>query len=577
MLKKNINLIVLVLLLVIIVSANPVYNYLKANFILVEDKEVQAQQSSTTLKDSGINEDRSIYSIDNPTVIDFYITVLAKSESSSQSKYMNFEDMNKKINATNPNIDPNLQVIIQEGNESGPEKGKFGYGVDVPNGIIELRGQSTRQAIQKSYKVKLFDSAGSWNGQKILNFNKHPFDLTRVRNKLSFDLFTMLPNMTSLRTQFVRLHIKDLSSPNATDKFVDYGLFTEIEQPNKSFLASHGLDPNGTLYKADNFDFSRMPDVIKNVDDPSYDKKKFDNVLEVRAGNDNSKLIEMLDELNDYTKDIDEVIDKYFDRDNYLTWLATNILMGNTDTRNRNFLLYSPMNSTKWYFMPWDYDGAWDWTEQVGNDGKMRSEWEKGASNYWEIELHRRFFKNPDNIKQLTQKVEEVSHILNKQNTKKLLDSYYSIIKPIISREPDLSHLEAPYKYFDSEYNKLPGIIESNKKNYLENLEKPLPVFLGKLAIENNQYVLTWDQSYDFQGDGIYYDFSVATDPEFKNVVVNKPGLDVTKTELPTLQKGDYYWKITVRDSKGNTQLAFDNYTDNFGKKYYGMCKITIN
>ena len=33
-------------------------------------------------------------------------------------------------------------------------------------------------------------------------------------------------------------------------KFKDYGLYTHIEQGNERYLAAHGLDPNGQLYKA---------------------------------------------------------------------------------------------------------------------------------------------------------------------------------------------------------------------------------------------------------------------------------------------------------------------------------------
>ena len=32
--------------------------------------------------------------------------------------------------------------------------------------------------------------------------------------------------------------------------------------------------------------------------------------------------------------------------------------MGNRDTVNQNFALYQPKDSDKFYFLPWDYDGA---------------------------------------------------------------------------------------------------------------------------------------------------------------------------------------------------------------------------
>ena len=54
---------------------------------------------------------------------------------------------------------------------------------------IELRGSTSRTAIQKSYQIKLYADAGTWRGSRIINLLKHPFDLTRVRNALSFEYF----------------------------------------------------------------------------------------------------------------------------------------------------------------------------------------------------------------------------------------------------------------------------------------------------------------------------------------------------------------------------------------------------
>ena len=45
----------------------------------------------------------------------------------------------------------------------------------------------------------------------------------------------------------------------------------------------------------------------------------------------------MLTAVNDTSNDINDVIEEYFNRDNYLTWFAVNILTGNRDTINQNF------------------------------------------------------------------------------------------------------------------------------------------------------------------------------------------------------------------------------------------------
>lgn len=99
---------------------------------------------------------------------------------------------------------------------------------------------------QKSYKLSLNDSAGLWRGQSNIALNKSAFDATRVRNKLYFDLAKNMEHVPSLRTQFVRLFIKD-ETAGAT-QFEDYGLYTQAEVPTKKYLANHGLDRSGFLY-----------------------------------------------------------------------------------------------------------------------------------------------------------------------------------------------------------------------------------------------------------------------------------------------------------------------------------------
>ena len=136
----------------------------------------------------------------------------------------------------------------------------------------------------------------------------------------------------------------------SNDTFEDYGLFTQVEQLNKTALKAHGLDKNGHLYKVNSFDFYRCEETIKLADDPDYNQANFEGMLEIKGDSDHIKLIEMLDALNDESQKIDDVLDTYFDTENLVYWLAFQILTGNCDTQNRNCYLYSPLNSNTWYF-----------------------------------------------------------------------------------------------------------------------------------------------------------------------------------------------------------------------------------
>ena len=344
-----------------------------------------------------LTDDPNVYIQDDETPIAYmYVTVVADQEEQTTFYQVNHPAFSEE--------DAKVKVIFQEGTEEGPQPGFFGYGQNRENAMLETRGQSTRSHAQKSYKVKLQNSAGLWRNQEVINLNKHPYEATRVRNKLSFDYFRLIPDMTSLRTQFVHLFVKDQTANPPDTDFRDLGLFTQIEQANKRFLGSHGLDPNGYLYKSTMFEFYRYADELYDVTDPQYKKEAFESVLEIKGRADHAKLIDMLEDVNKSTSDFNKVFDKHFDRDNYLTWVGMNILFGNIDTRTQNYYLYSPLNHPKWYFLPWDYDGGWGYHEDDMLDPSRLGEWEFGLANYWGSVLHQRFFKDPQNVEALDAK-----------------------------------------------------------------------------------------------------------------------------------------------------------------------------
>lgn len=526
-----------------------------------------------------LKEDRYIYGKDQAdTVFHLYVTVMKKGKSKADDhKLYSFNDINH-IRARLPDgeEDPELDVLVQEGNTEGPVSGLFGYGTAEANASLQIRGNSTRGTYQKSYKLKLFDKAGLWQEQKVLNLNKHAVDLTRVRNKLSFDYLKTIPNFTSMRTHFVQLHIKDLTMDKPDEAFQDYGLYTEIEDPGKTFLKYHGLDTRGQLYKANNFAFYRYPEAIRTKSDPAYDKKAFEQILKIEGSEDHEKLIKMLEDVNDPNQNINDVISKHFDKDNLLTWVAVNILFGNVDTITQNYMLYSPVNSSVWYFMPWDYDGAWDWYHQPGTE-LVPASWQEGIGNYWCNPLFKRIFMDPNNIADLNDIMEYLTNYINPEQTGRLLDSYRAVAASYVTSSPDKYQLPTEISHFDTEYNRLVNMTEENRQAYYASLEKPMPVFLGEPHTENGNVTFNWDPSFDFQGDDLSYTFQLAAKPDFSAVTYEKPDLADTSITIAKPAAGEYYWRVLIMDSKGNRQIPFDQYEDRFGKLYYGEKAYTAN
>ncbi len=71
----------------------------------------------------------------------------------------------------------------------------------------------------------------------------------RFRNKMAYDLIRGIPQMMGLRTQFV--HLWSRTRPKQTIPLRTHGLFTQVEQLNKTALKAHGLDKSGHLLQGE--------------------------------------------------------------------------------------------------------------------------------------------------------------------------------------------------------------------------------------------------------------------------------------------------------------------------------------
>ena len=220
-----------------------------------------------------------------------------------------------------------------------------------------------------------------------------------MRNALSFEYFRRVANFSSMRTGWIHLFIDS----------VDQGLYEWIEEPDAAFFAAHGLDPGGTLYKAKSFTFEPIDNRTAS------DADKLDAIVARKGTPDLAKLRRMIAAINDDQQPIDEVIAHYFNRENYVTWLALNVLMADFDSISQNFMLYSPPGFEGWYLLPWDYDVAWGWSDQPG--APRRPRWREGIANWWRVVLHQRFLAEPGNLAELDARIVELTATINDAKT----------------------------------------------------------------------------------------------------------------------------------------------------------------
>ncbi len=469
-----------------------------------------------------------------------------------------------------------VEGILQIGDENGPTQGLLGYGEFAPNCTVQIRGATSTRSPQKSYKIEINKNEGYWREQRTIALNKHVYDSVRFRNKLSYDLLKTIPGAFSLRTQFVRLYVKDLTEGDANATFQDYGLYTQVEQVNKTYLRNHGLDEFGQLYKATMFEFLEY-DAIKLKDDPAYDQKAFEEILEIKGDDDHSKLIAMLKDLNNYSIPIEEILQKYFDEENYFTWLAFQMLTGNTDTTSQNFYLYSPHNGNKWYFISWDNDGAWGYEEEIAyNNAPDGYNYTRGISNYWGSTLHQRVLKSESCRKKLDDKVNEIRELITKERISEMVDSYSAVTGRFLASAPDAVY--APLTM--TEYNKIlqmiPNEIDHNYEMYKTSLESPMPFYISEPTFSNDKTVFRWDPSYDFDNEEVTYKFELSKEYTFTTLISSQDNLRVAQAFTEKLAPGQYFIRLTSKNESGMTQTAMETYEGTDGIIRYGVIGFNV-
>ncbi len=587
--RKNISIIIVIILIILAVFGAFSYNLLDQNS---EDNQAQSE-SNTVIKllDETLNGEDDTESAevqhlrdvdtlyeeeDETDVVTMYLTV--RTGNPSEGTDHTWEEVNSysAYYYNEEGIDRyKVEALLQVGTEEGIAPGNLGYGLTASNATVQIRGQTSSRNAQKNYKIELKENQGNWNGQTTIALNKHQTDGLRFRNKMGFDMLKDVEQLMSLRTHFVHLYVNDLTD-GSDDGFEDYGLYTQVEQLNKTALRSHGLDNYGHLYKVNFFEFFRYEDAIKLQTDPTFDKAVFEQYLEIKGDTDHTKLIEMLEAVNDTSIPIDDVIDKYFDRENLLYWLAFNIITGNVDTQSRNCYLYSPQNEERWYFLCWDLDGMLRKTENDIQERVDYGSWESGVSNYWGNVLFQRALKSESFREELDLAINDLRSIFTKEKIADMVATYRGVVEETLWETPDITHEQLTPEEYEQVANSLPDLADTYYECYLQSLENPLPFYIGDPVIEEDKLKIVWDNSYDFQQQDIMYTAVISRDLEGTDVVDKYEGI-WPEWSTDKLEPGAYFLKVQSMDTDGNIQDAFDYYElDGYGK-VYGIKYFFVN
>ncbi len=519
------------------------------------------------INDTLLRDNKLLYEAYDPTeIVTMYLTV------SSGNSAENTDHTWKEVNTYSVydyermGVDRyKVQGLLQVGEE-------LGYNLVSPNCTVQIRGQSSSEGAQKNYKIKIKDNKGSWRGQTTIALNKHQSDGLRFRNKMAYDLMAGIDEMMGLRTTFVHLYVKDTTA-GGNNQFTDYGIYTQVEQLNKTALKAHGLDKNAHLYKINLFEFYRYEDVIKLDTDPDYDETAFETLIETKGNTDHTKLIELLEKLNDFSIPIDDIIEEHLCMENLSYWMAFQILMGNVDTQSRNFYIYSPLNSQKWYILSWDNDASLKRNEYDLLNWNDYNGWEKGISNYWGNVLFQRCLKSKAFRKALDDAINELRKYLTPKRINDMADKYASVVRPYVYKMPEAMYAPLTQAQYAKVLSSLGSELELCYDMYLESLKTPMPFFIATpVKTKDGKLSVTWDSSYDFNAETVTYTAEIARDSSFRSIIAKEENLLIPAIETDMLPAGQYFVRVTSTNESGYTQYAFDYYHTEAGKVYGTKC-----
>ncbi len=453
------------------------------------------------------------------------------------------------------------------------------------NAGLRQRGSTSRTAPQKSFRVRLEDDL--WRNEERIQLNKHPYDQSRMTNKLAFDLMQRLPHLPSLRTQFVNLWIDDGAGP------VNQGLYTHVESRAKEYLINRGLDKDDNVYKANFFTFSGndLAAIQVDADGQPVDETRFEERIEIDRGKNHTKLVEMVAAINDPNIAFDTVLDRYFNRNNVLMWITTNLLLGHRDVIDQNYFLYNPKDSETFYFLPWDYDGSLRINTPL-SDGNSFNELAArltfGFANEAENNFIRQFYLLPGSHDLIVKAANEIRRdYITDDAIRDLSSQYANVIRPFISSSPDLENiggvrvLENLYVW-EERWQSFPSVVEGNLQRLSASPNMPLPHFLKLPFSRNNNTVLWWDRATDITGGEVSYDIQIASQADFADgtIIYNSSGIPnaLERVEVvldrQTLPSGTWYYRVQANSGQFY-QIAKNQLIEN-GQRYLGVRKFSV-
>ena len=208
-----------------------------------------------------------------------------------------------------------------------------------------------RGSLKRNMKIKLdwTNKDQNYNSVETLNLNAGGLDPSKLRDVFSYWLFREA-GVPAPRTTFAEM---TLTIPGRYEK-EHLGLYTIVEQVNKSFLKDRFGSKKGLLMK---------PEGIASVEYHGDDWRFYAHLYRPDNQPSLAQSMRVMDFANvvnlSNAKQFRDSISSYLDIDGFLRFIAVNALIVNLDTllaMPQNYYLHLSKDTNKFVFFPWDLD-----------------------------------------------------------------------------------------------------------------------------------------------------------------------------------------------------------------------------
>ena len=206
-------------------------------------------------------------------------------------------------------------------------------------------------SLKRNLKIKVdwTDEKQQYSGAKTFNFNAGGLDPSKLRDALGYAIFRKA-GLPAPRTTFAEV---TLTVPGIYNQ-VHLGLFTLVEQVNKSFLKSRFESSKGLLLKPEGVLAMDFRGEDWTAYESAYRPDDTPNPKQIRRVIQFARLVNLAND-----EEFKDSIDSYLDIEGFLRFIAVNALIVNLDTllvMPQNYYLYLNPITDKFVFFPWDLD-----------------------------------------------------------------------------------------------------------------------------------------------------------------------------------------------------------------------------